>query len=111
MARFVRGDVIVVVFPFSDLTQTKKRPALVVADASHSDFILCQITSQVTKDLRVIPLRPSDFESGTLKRDSYIRPNRLFTASDKIILYKAAHLKSAKLNAVLDGIIQIIKST
>ena len=97
------------VFPFSDLTQTKKRPALVVAEISSSDFILCQITSQATKDARAIPLKNSDFLSGSLKRDSFIRPNRLFTASDKIILYKAAHLKPTKLNTVVDGIIQIIK--
>ena len=109
MARFVKGDVVVVVFPFSDLTDTKKRPALVVAEASSSDFILCQITSQATKDSNAIALKNLDFESGALKRDSFIRPNRLFTANDKVILYKAAHLKQAKLNAVVEGIIRIIK--
>ena len=111
MEKFVRGDVVVVVFPFSDLTETKKRPALVIAEASSSEFILCQITSQATKDARALLLKSSDFQSGSLKQDSYIRPNRLFTASDKIILYKAAHLKPAKINAVVDGIIQIIKPT
>ncbi len=110
MARFVKGDVVVVVFPFSDLTQTKKRPALVVAEVDSSDFILCQITSQATKDAKAIALKNSDFESGALKRDSYIRPSRLFTANDKIVLYKAAHLKPAKLDAVVDSIVQIIKS-
>ena len=97
-------------FPFSDLTQTKKRPALVVAEASSSEFILCQITSQVTDNSKAVTLRNSDFESGTLKRDSYVRPSRLFTANNKIILYKAAHLKPAKLDAVIDTIVQIIKS-
>ncbi len=110
MERFIKGDVVVVVFPFSDLTQTKKRPALVVAEASSSEFILCQITSQVTDNSKAVTLRNSDFESGTLKRDSYVRPSRLFTANNKIILYKAAHLKPAKLDAVIDTIVQIIKS-
>ncbi|MDL5503395.1 MAG: hypothetical protein QSU88_09280 [Candidatus Methanoperedens sp.] len=31
MARFVKGDVVVVPFPFSDLSQSKRRPALVIA--------------------------------------------------------------------------------
>jgi hypothetical protein len=44
MARFVVGDVVIVPFPFSDLTQTKRRPALVVASLSGEDLILCQIT-------------------------------------------------------------------
>jgi mRNA interferase MazF len=46
MAKFVVSDVIIVPFPFSDLTQTKRRPALVVAGLAGEDLILCQIASQ-----------------------------------------------------------------
>jgi mRNA interferase MazF len=46
MAEFVKGDVVVVPFPFSDLTQAKRRPALVIATLAGDDLILCQITSQ-----------------------------------------------------------------
>ena len=45
MARFVRGDVVVIPFPFSDLSQAKRRPALVLAELEGNDRILCQITS------------------------------------------------------------------
>ncbi|WP_292744967.1 type II toxin-antitoxin system PemK/MazF family toxin [Nostoc sp. NMS4] len=45
MAGFVKGDVVIVPFPFSDLTQTKRRPALVIATLQGNDLILCQITS------------------------------------------------------------------
>jgi mRNA interferase MazF len=37
--------VVVVPFPFSDLTQSKRRPAVVVANLTGDDVILCQITS------------------------------------------------------------------
>lgn len=50
MARFVKGDVIVVPFPFSDLTQAKRRPALVLAELEGDDRILCQITSRSLQD-------------------------------------------------------------
>ena len=46
MARFIKGDVVVLPFPFSDMTQAKRRPAMVVADLKGNDVILCQITSQ-----------------------------------------------------------------
>ncbi len=46
MAEFVKGDVVVVPFPFSDLTQAKRRPALVIATLAGDDLILCQITSR-----------------------------------------------------------------
>ena len=46
MARFIKGDVVIVPFPFSDLTQSKRRPALVISNLKGNDIILCQITSQ-----------------------------------------------------------------
>ncbi len=48
MARFVGGDVVVVPFPFTDLSSAKVRPALALAAFSRGDLILCQITSQAT---------------------------------------------------------------
>ncbi len=38
MARFIKGDVVVVPFPFSDLTRAKRRPALVVAELEGDDL-------------------------------------------------------------------------
>jgi len=46
MERFVKGDIVVLPFPFSDLTISKNRPCLVVAALKGDDLILCQITSQ-----------------------------------------------------------------
>ncbi|MBI2487328.1 MAG: type II toxin-antitoxin system PemK/MazF family toxin [Deltaproteobacteria bacterium] len=96
MARFVRGDVVVVPFPFSDLTQAKRRPALIVAELKGDDLILCQITSRQIKDSYAILIDDSDFETGTLKQKSNVRPNRLFTADRQIILYRAGHLNPVK---------------
>jgi len=46
MGEFVKGDVVVLPFPFTDLSDRKKRPAFVVADLSGDDIIVCQITSK-----------------------------------------------------------------
>jgi mRNA interferase MazF len=110
MGRFVKGDVVVVPFPYSDLTTSKKRPALVVASLSGDDVILCQITSHHRMDDYSISLQLADFSSGTLKQESYIRPNHLFTADTRIVLYKAGNLKSIKLNEVIEKIISIVRS-
>ena len=50
MGRFVKGDVVVIPFPYSDLSAGKKRPALVVPCLDGDDVILCQITSQIISD-------------------------------------------------------------
>ena len=51
MAKFVKGDIVVIPFPFSDLSQSKRRPALVIARLEGNDSILCQITSKTIKDI------------------------------------------------------------
>ena len=110
MARFVKRDIVVVPFPFSDLSQSKRRPALVISELTGDDLILCQITSQSISDKYSIELTDSDFEKGTLKKKSNIRPNRIFTADSSIILYKVGMIKDGKLKEVIKKIIQIIQS-
>jgi mRNA interferase MazF len=108
MERFVKGDIIVIPFPFSDLSGSKKRPALVLADLQGDDIILCQITSQQVKDKYAIPIKERDFKTGKLTVTSNIRPNRIFTADKNIIIKKAATLNEAAVNAVIQKIIDII---
>jgi len=109
MARFVKGDVVIVPFPFSDLTQAKRRPALVIAGLQGDDLILCQITSQIFRDQYAIAIESDDFELGNLRQSSNARPNRLFTADQEIVLYKAGHLKSVKTDEVITKIVEILQ--
>ena len=110
MGKFVKGDVVVAPFPFSDLTAAKRRPALVVAALTGDDVILCQITSKSVADSYAIPITNSDFTSGGLPQDSNIRPNRLFTADANIILYRAGVLTLNKVQEVVAKIIQIVSA-
>jgi mRNA interferase MazF len=109
MAKFIKGDVVVVPFPFSDLTQSKRRPALVVSRIEGDDLILCQITSQSVKDCYAISLDDKDFETGSLKQTSNVRPNRIFTADSHIVLYKVGNLKIEKLDEIIAKVVEIIR--
>ena len=109
MAKFVKSDVVVVPFPFSDLTQSKRRPALVISKLESDDLILCQITSQSIKDSYAVSLDDKDFETGGLKQISNVRPNRIFTADTHIVLYKVGNLTKEKLNEVLEKTVEIIR--
>ncbi len=110
MAKFVKGDIVIIPFPFSDLTQNKRRPALIISVLNGDDIILCQITSQNVKDNYAIQIDDKDFKTGELKLVSNIRPNRIFTADRHIVLYKAASLKDKKFDEILDRLIEIIKN-
>ena len=105
----MKGDVVVVPFPFSDLTQSKRRPALVIADIEGNDLILCQITSRVVRDNFSISLIDEDFEEGSLKQPSNIRPNRIFTADKSIVLYRVGSLKTVKLTEAIEKVVEVIK--
>ena len=108
LGQFVKGDVVVLNFPFSDLSQTKRRPALVVAALRGDDLILCQITSQARDDAYSVQLDDSDFMAGGLNRSSRIRPNRLFTADSGIVVYRAGHVSVAKVDETRERLIQIL---
>jgi mRNA interferase MazF len=109
VAKFVKGDVVVVPFPFSDLTQAKRRPALVISLLEGDDLILSQVTSQFVRDNYAISIEGKDFEEGGLKQKSNVRPNRLFTADSHIVLYRIGNLKKDKMNEIIEKIIEIVR--
>jgi len=97
MGKPLVGEVVVLPFPQTNLQSGKRRPALVVADLTGDDLILCQITSQSRSDGYSVPLAVADFERGRLAVNSFIRPNRLLTVEQSVILYAAGKVKDAKL--------------
>lgn len=109
MAGFIKGDVVVVPFPFSDLSSVKRRPAFVITVLEGNDLILCQITSKGVRDNYAIPVNDSDFAGGGLKQPSNIRPNRIFTADNHIVLYKIGNLKVGKVAEVVAATVKIIQ--
>ena len=112
MERFVeyeKGDVVVFEFPFSDLSETKKRPSLVVATLKGEYVILCQITSQARSDPDIIELKEKDFQSGNIKRDSYVRPAVLFTIHKSRVEYKAGRIKKEKIKEVENKLCEIFR--
>ena len=110
MGRFVKGHIVILPFPFSDLSASKKRPALVVASLAGDDVILCQITSQPIRDRYALAIDKIDFSMGGLNRPSNVRPNRLFTADSSLILYRAGTLSPEKTDIAINAIIKILRA-
>tara|TARA_Y100000310_G_scaffold335053_1_gene416178 strand:- start:1099 stop:1431 length:333 start_codon:yes stop_codon:yes gene_type:complete len=107
MEKFVKGDVVVIPFPFSDLSNTKRRPALVAANIKGDDLILCQITSYKKRDMYSINLKEEDITKGKLDISSSIRPNRLFTADKSIIEYTLGSLTKTKIKEVENKLVDM----
>ena len=109
MERLVKGDIVVISFPFSNLESSKRRPALILSRLKNEDLIVCQITSKAKHDDDSISLLNTDLRNGTLKVDSYIRPTRIFTINKSVVLYKFGRIKKEKFNEAIDKIIEILR--
>lgn len=103
------GSVGLVQFPFSDLSHSKLRPAVVLAAAGKQDFVLCQITSNEYSDPRAVALGEADFETGSLRTNSFARPGKLFTASARLMVAEVGALRRASLERVIAAVILLLQ--
>lgn len=103
------GVVALVRFPFSDLASSKLRPALVLAHAGGSDWVLCQITSNPYSDPAALPLTRAAFAEGGLPRESFVRPGKLFTASESIVVRRAGVLTPAAHRNIVEAVIRLLR--
>ncbi len=79
------GTIVVVRFPFSDLSRSKLRIAVVLADAGRGDLLLCRLTSNPYSDPLAVEIAGNDLEDGSLRVTSFARTAKLFTASSTLI--------------------------
>jgi mRNA interferase MazF len=100
MVKPVAGEIVVIPFSRKDPAAEKHRPALVIADLPGADLIVCQITSRSHWDAFAVPLDNSDCERGHLDQPGFIRPQRLFTVEQHVILRSIGKVTSEKFDEV-----------
>ncbi len=109
MGSFTRGEIVLFPFPYTDLTNRKLRPCLVISEDMKEDIILCQITSKkISKDIYSVELKKNETINGNLMVDSYIRSNMIFTATKTQITRKLCSISNDKYNEVVSVIRKII---
>ena len=109
MEKPLKGEIIILSFPFTDRSAAKRRPAVVLADLKGNDMILCPITSRAKDDGYAIPLADSDISKGSLDLSSFIRPNILLTADKALMERRIGTLKKTKLEEVIEEVCKILK--
>lgn len=109
MGAFATRQVILLSFPYSDLSAQKLRPALILANAGRGDWLLCQITSNPYADPAAVELQQDAFATGNLQRISYARPNKLFTAHESLFSAIAGSLNDAAHQKVVESVIAVVR--
>ena len=102
---YSRGDIVLVSFPFTDLTSRKRRPALVISPDSfnqlNQDLVLAAISSQVYAPPYSVPLGPNDCENGSLPKVSVVKLTKVFTMSCALVVKTLCRLNDQKLAETL----------
>jgi mRNA interferase MazF len=94
-----RGDIVIVPFPFTDLTAAKIRPALVVSgdafNTGRNVLLVAISTKQGLPDFS-IPITSSDLVSGELKKQSFFRLQNFFSFEKRLIIKSVARITTGK---------------
>jgi mRNA interferase MazF len=71
--------------------------------------VLCQVTSNPYADPRAVRIDDDSFASGSLRRISYARPGKLFTASQSLIAGQAGRLTQAAHQDVVNAVVALLR--
>ncbi|MCW3124773.1 MAG: type toxin-antitoxin system PemK/MazF family toxin [Bacteroidetes bacterium] len=85
---YQRGDIVLVPFPFTDLTSTKRRPALVISNDlvnNTGDLIIVMITSQDKKDFLQIEIDSANI-TPNLPKKSYVRYHKITIVDSSLVV-------------------------
>jgi mRNA interferase MazF len=95
---YKQGDMVLIPYPYTDLSSIKKRPVIIVSpDSSNQDaFIVVKVTSVIYNDAFSFPLNNIDL-SVPLVKPSEARTNQLFSAHKTLIIRRLSKLKRAAL--------------
>jgi mRNA interferase MazF len=110
MTTYDFGDIVLVPFPFTDQTTTKKRPAVIVSSDAYNqqrpDIILMAVTSQMRSIGYFGDVTVSQWQPAGLLKPSVIKP--IFTTVEKGLVLKKLGRISEKDRSVLQEAIQTI---
>jgi mRNA interferase MazF len=110
--KFEQGEIILISFPFSDLSTTKRRPVLVLSKKHHNDesedFVCCGITSNLQNKRFSIILNSDDLQQGKIPRTSRIKFNKIFTLEKKMAAKRLGQINEKMLKKVQDALVDLL---
>ena len=106
----IKGDIIVIEFPFSNLEEAKRRPVFVLKVPKGDDVIVNQITGFSNQKEVEISIKSLDFKQGSLKRDSFLRIDKIGSVERSLIKYRIGSLKKEKTDKIIESVCSFLKN-
>lgn len=93
-------EIVWVKIPFSDFSETKLRPALIVSNNDYNseagDIVICAITSNIQKADYSVQLSQKDLIEGNLPIESRIKADKIMQINKKLIMRTFAKINEKK---------------
>ncbi len=110
---FEQGDIVIIPFPFTDLSAVKQRPVLIISNREYNhsaeDIVVCGITSNLEEASFSVMVSNCDLSEGKIPVESRIKVDKLFTLKQSLIIKKVAHIKPDILKKVKEEISLLLK--
>ena len=114
MSFYLQQDIVLVAYPFTDASSTKKRPALIISndkinrDVSTFDFIALAITSKLRCGNYAVQVKLDDLKGGRLPFLSEIRCDKFTSIQKDKIIKRLGTLKDNSFAAVKSKIVKVL---
>jgi mRNA interferase MazF len=109
---FEPGEIVLISFPFSDLSQTKQRPVLVLSKKDHNDssgdFVCCGITSNLDNKKHSILLDKNEMYEGSIPKTSRIKFGKIFTLEKTLTKKRLGKINDKKLKQVQQSLSELL---
>ncbi len=109
---YKQGEILIVPFPFSDLSNIKQRPVIVLSKAEDNeiseDIITCGLTSNLKNSAHSVLIDNINLEEGSIPKKSRIKVDKLFTINKNSIKKKVARLNKKTFEEVKKEFINLI---
>ncbi|HPD81893.1 MAG TPA: type II toxin-antitoxin system PemK/MazF family toxin [Candidatus Pacearchaeota archaeon] len=109
---FNQGDILIVPFPFSDLTSIRQRPVLVLSKKEYNekceDIITCGITSNIKESSYSVLIENLNLSEGKIPIKSRIKVDKLFTLNKSIVIKKLAKVNNLTFEGVKKELFKLI---
>jgi mRNA interferase MazF len=111
---YQKGDIVIIKFPFSDLSRVKKRPSLIISNDlvnQTGDYLMVQITSKIRNDELSLEINQKHYiDQKALPLQSCLRLHKIFLLNEDLIISKYTAVKESFMNTIIERIIKLIKS-
>jgi len=109
---YEQGEIIVVPFPFSDLSSVKQRPVLILSKiqdiAKSNDIVTCGITSNLKDANHSVLIENKDLLSGAIPLKSRVKVDKLFTLDKSIVIKSVARLNKETFQKVKEEFCRLV---